>query len=52
VSRVYSGGVSAVKEAGHFDVIKSSSRIRSPGVKRRREGITCPQWSDRLALHL
>ena len=36
---IASGGASAVKEPGHFEVRKSSSQIRSPMSPGRREGL-------------
>jgi len=37
-----SGGASAVKEPGHFDVRKSSSQVRSPRVPDAAKGSTDP----------
>jgi len=49
--RIWSDGTSAVKQSVHFEVRNPQSRSghRSPGC---REGLACPQWSDRLTLHL
>ena len=37
-----SGGASAVKEPGHFEVRKSSSQVRSPGVPDAAKGSPDP----------
>jgi len=43
------GGASAVNEPGHFEVRKSSSRVKSPGVPDAAKG--SPDLSDLIDLH-